>query len=300
MNSVSIPAFFIGCVQSSEIALRALLGRSEISVRGIMTLRKSSFNSDFADLTEIADDYGVPVYFGEEFDDPALAKLISELGADVVFTIGWSRLLGPRTVATPKHGVIGYHPAALPRNRGRHPLIWALALGLNETASTFFVMDEGADSGPIVSQKAISINQDDDAGSLYDKITAVIPEQLTEIVSKLASGSLVHHPQDHELASSWRKRGQADGLIDWRMPAQGVYNLVRALSRPYVGAEFSLRGDTVKLWRCEVVETPTPIDAEPGKVLECGGRGVVVKTGIGAVRLLEFEGMLDLRTGDYL
>ena len=67
-------------------------------------------------------------------------------------------------------GVIGYHPAALPKNRGRHPLIWALVLGLKKTASSFFIMDERADSGDVISQEEIIINDDDDASSLYAKM----------------------------------------------------------------------------------------------------------------------------------
>ena len=67
-------------------------------------------------------------------------------------------------------GVIGYHPAALPHNRGRHPIIWALARGLTQTASTFFLMDEGADTGAIVDQEPVPIGAHDDAGRLYARL----------------------------------------------------------------------------------------------------------------------------------
>ena len=72
--------------------------------------------------------------------------------------MGWSRIIGKELLAVPPKGIVGYHPAALPANRGRHPIIWALALGLKETASTFFFMDNGADSGPIISQKSLIIS----------------------------------------------------------------------------------------------------------------------------------------------
>jgi methionyl-tRNA formyltransferase len=84
-------------------------------------------------------------------------------------------------------GVVGFHPAALPENRGRHPLIWALVLGLEETASTFFFMDEGADSGDLLSQRRISIEPADDAGSLYARITEVAMCQIREFVPLLES-----------------------------------------------------------------------------------------------------------------
>jgi len=64
-----------------------------------------------------------------------------------------SSLLKKELLSLPPNGVLGYHPAKLPQNRGRHPLIWSLVLGLEESASTFYFMDEGADSGDILSQK---------------------------------------------------------------------------------------------------------------------------------------------------
>jgi len=133
-------------------------------------------------------------------------------------------------------GVVGFHPAALPANRGRHPLIWSLALGLEQTASTFFFMDAGADSGDILLRRALAIDPTDDARTLYDKVCACALEQITQFVSQLANGSFAREPQAHAQANIWRKRGMADGKIDWRMSAVSVHNLVRALAKPYVGA----------------------------------------------------------------
>ena len=79
-------------------------------------------------------------------------------------------------------GVLGFHPSELPKNRGRHPLIWALALGLKKSASTFFFMDEGIDSGEILSQKIFDILSNDDAQSLYDKMSNNALQQIEEFL----------------------------------------------------------------------------------------------------------------------
>lgn len=300
MSDLPIPAFFIGCVQSSAVALQALLTRPELSMRGVLTLRKSGFNADFTDLTGIANQAGVPVHFAEETDNTALADLLHAQAIEIVFTIGWSRLLNAEVLKIPSLGVIGYHPAALPLNRGRHPLIWALALGLEETASTFFLMDEGADSGPVLDQKPLPITSQDDAGTLYAKALSVIPAQLDDIVLRLAAGRLDPQIQDHAKATYWRKRGASDGLIDWRMPADGIHNLVRALTHPYIGADFHAGDALVKLWRCEVGHTDVPRNAEPGKVLWADGATAIVKAGTNAIRLLECDPPPELREGDYL
>jgi methionyl-tRNA formyltransferase len=199
----------------------------------------------------------------------------------------------------PRLGVVGFHPAALPENRGRHPLIWALVLGLEETGSTFFFMDEGADSGDLLSQRKIPIEPTDDAGSLYTRVTEVALEQIREIVPLLESGQYQPQPQDHSKANVWRKRGVADGRIDWRMAAESIHNLVRGLTHPYVGAHFDYGEKSVKVWRSEI-EPDVTANLEPGKVLAAGEEGLLVKTGIGAIRLLEYEPRISLTPGDYL
>ena len=79
---------------------------------------------------------------------------------------------------------MGYHPASLPENRGRHPIIWALALGLKKSASTFFFMEEGADDGDILSQKEFEILYEDDAKSLYEKVTDMALNQIEDFLPK--------------------------------------------------------------------------------------------------------------------
>ena len=196
-------------------------------------------------------------------------------------------------------GVIGYHPAALPANRGRHPLIWALILGLKETASTFFFMDEGVDSGDIVSQYQIKISENDNAGTLYKRITETALEQIDEFVPRLSSDNYQRIPQDHSQANYWRKRGKKDGQIDWRMSATSIYNLVRGLTKPYIGAHFELDGEIIKVWKTTVVENNKK-NIEPGKVLTVDESGTVVKTGENSVRLEKTDPVLEIRIGSYL
>ena len=79
---------------------------------------------------------------------------------DIIFCFGWSSLIKSEVLNLTKLGVVGYHPAMLPNNRGRHPLIWAKILGLTQTGSTYFFMDEGADTGDILDQSSFEISID--------------------------------------------------------------------------------------------------------------------------------------------
>ena len=304
MTGDRIPVFFIGCVKSSEVALQTLLARPEIEVSGVLTLSFGEFNSDYVDIARVAADAGVHVYDAEKTDAQMLASILQESRSEIVFTIGWSRLLGKNILDIPRFGIVGFHPAALPQNRGRHPLIWALALGLKETASTLFLMDSGADSGPILCQDKVIITPHDDAKSLYEKVLTLLPKQIDSVVDGLVKGELKTVEQNHSQATSWRKRGPPDGLIDWRMSAEAIHNLTRALTHPYVGAEFRCGERLIKLWQCEIITGKVPSNAEPGKVLSVDPRGPVIKTGLGAsggaLRLLKTESCLKLNIGEYL
>lgn len=292
----------IGCVNSTETTLRALLLLSDrgVTLAGLITRRASRFNTDFVDLLPLANANEVPVLFVEDWDnDEQIVTWMHGLAPDLTLVVGWSRLLGAELLSIPKLGTIGYHPAALPANRGRHPIVWALALGLTETASSFFLMGEGTDDGPLMNQQPVVIDKEDDARTLYDKLLAVIPRQINQIVDGLMSGDLVGVPQEHHLANNWRKRSSTDGYIDWRMSANSIYNLVRALARPYPGAHFIYEGREIKVWKCRV-ESTSCNNLEPGKILSSDGETLLVKAGEGAVRLLDTDFSIQLKSGDYL
>jgi len=289
---------FIGTVEFSRLALERLVAIGA-EVVGVCTLQGSSFNADYADLSPPSREHGIPLMIADDINAPATLNWIRALSPDVIFCFGWSRLLKDELLAAPPLGVVGFHPAALPANRGRHPLIWALALGLGQTASTFFFMDAGADSGDILSQRSLVIDPTDDARVLYDKVCATALEQIAQFVPQLADGSFARVPQDHAQANTWRKRGMPDGKIDWRMSAHSIHNLVRALAKPYVGAHFVVNGKDIKVWK-SVVLGDAPANIEPGKVLGMRAGAPVVKCGQDALCLLMTEPVFEPIEGSYL
>ena len=239
---------FIGSVKFSMLLLEELINCGA-NVVGICTKSQSEFNSDFVDLTPMANKHGIPCLSADsDINSDANVSWIKALKPDVVFCFGWSSLIKEKLLSLPRMGVIGYHPTLLPHNRGRHPLIWALALGLEKTGSTFFFMDKGADSGDILSQVEILISYEDDAGSLYEKAVQTACLQIKELFPSLVDGTFNKINQNHQCANLWRRRREHDGMIDFRMGSRAIYNLVRALTRPYVGAHLIYGSNMVKIW----------------------------------------------------
>ncbi len=281
---------FIGTVELSKFALQQVLD-SGGEVVGVITKESSKFNADFADLTSICESNNIDYCYTTNVNASSTLGWVKERSPDIIFCFGWSSLIKKELLDIPPMGVIGYHPAALPSNRGRHPLIWALVLGLEQTASTFFVMDEGADSGDILSQEKIEITREDSARSLYDKVVATVLNQINTFLPKLKAKTYTLEKQNHEKANYWRKRGKADGKIDFRMPSEGIRNLVRALSKPYPGAHIELEDKDVSIWKVNVVKLTDAANIEPGNVISVDepGNTCVVKTVDGAVEIVEHE-----------
>ena len=291
---------FIGCVKSSEVFLHRLLD-IKADVVGVVTKRESSFNSDFVDLGQICRENGLDYMYVRNVNDRDSKDFITAKKADIILCLGWSQIVDDEILALPPLGCVGFHPAMLPHNKGRHPLIWALALGLEETASTFFMMDAGADTGAIVSQARIHIEYEDDAASLYDRIVAVAADQLEKLMSDFANGTVTYVIQNQGEGNTWRKRGKEDGKIDWRMSSRGIYNLVRALTRPYIGAHFVFEDSEYKVWKVREIFSDEYKNIEPGKVIAVKScRQFTVKAGDGLIEVLDMDKDIEIREGDYL
>jgi methionyl-tRNA formyltransferase len=289
---------FIGSVEFSFRALERLVGL-KAEIVGVCTLKESKFNADHIDLRGFCEVNGIPSFYADDINANETLTWIKEKSPDVIFCFGWSRLIKKDLLELAPLGVVGFHPSALPTNRGRHPLIWALVLGLKKTASTFFFMNDGADSGDIISQCEIQISDKDDASSLYKKATQVALGQIEEFIPELISNTNQRQNQDESLANSWRKRGAADGLIDWRMSAKSIHNLVRGLAKPYVGASFVIDGQEVKVWKTQLV-CDAPRNIEPGKVFKMENEKPIIKCGEDAICLLVTEPSFGPQIGSYL
>ncbi len=284
--------FFIGNVSFSRQMLEVVLENSSVNVVGIATKSASTFNSDHDDISDIAIKNNIPFKYVKDINAPHIVEWIQTLRPSVIFCFGWSNLIKQDLLTLCPYGVIGYHPAELPNNRGRHPIIWALVLGLKRTASTFFRMDSGADSGDIVNQVVLDIDYSDNSQTVYNKLIQIAKKQVEEIIFNLVNNSLEYKKQNPNEGNIWRKRGMIDGRIDWRMRSEDIYNLVRALYKPYPGAHFDYMGNQIKVWKCTPNEFSGLENIEPGKVLNCSDGKIEVKTANGSVILVEHE--LDL------
>jgi methionyl-tRNA formyltransferase len=197
-------------------------------------------------------------------------------------------------------GVLGVHPALLPQNRGRHPLIWTIVLGLKESGLTFFFMDESVDSGPILSQKRFKISNNETATTLYKKIKDTATMQIADLLPQLSSRNYVPIIQETNKPNYWRKRFASDGIIDWRMNEPAILNLIRALTKPYPGAQFRYKDQFITVWDAHEYMPKSPSNIEPGKIIRIIDSRPVIKCYDGAVVINTYEPNINFSEGEYI
>lgn len=291
---------FIGCVQSSERFLRAIINNTNAEVVGIVTKIESSINADHVSLTTIAEQRNID--WLDYKDNYNLLNWISGKSPDIIYCFGWSHLLPKEIFSAAKLGAVGYHPALLPQNRGRHPIIWALALGLKETGSTFFYLTEEADAGDILSQEVVVINESDDANTLYNKLLEVGEEQVVKMTEDIINKRVKPIRQDVHKVNYWRKRTKKDGEIDWRMGSKAILQLIKALTKPYVGAHFTYESQEYKVWSAKQIQYDDTLHAniEPGKIVTTTPNSFIVKTADGLIEITDCELEIIPKVGEYL
>jgi methionyl-tRNA formyltransferase len=197
------------------------------------------------------------------------------------------------------------HGSLLPKYRGRAPVNWVLVKGETETGVTLHIMTEKPDAGDIVGQAAVPIAFDDTALTLFGKMEDAASRLLADLLPRIADGEIPRRPNDLARGSYFGGRRPEDGRIDWARPAVEIYNLVRAVTRPYPGAFAELAGEKVVVWWAIPLRAEAGSVLSPGAIRVSGGpsyamaggcvapvsgpRRVVVETGAGWLQLEEIE-----------
>jgi methionyl-tRNA formyltransferase len=242
----------VGFVSAVEIGAACIDEIHEIGGRLdlIMTLEDTAdrHKSGRADLADLATRHGCELVKIRDINDAQGLGALRAANLDWLFIIGWSQIASAGVLSIPSKGTIGAHPTLLPVGRGRAPIPWAILKGLPETGVTFFLVDEGVDTGPIIEQAPIPLEPTEDAGSLYRKVVTVHRRLIGEVWRQLTDDIVDAEPQDESRTTYWPKRTPADGEIHSTMTVEDIDRLVRAVTRPYPGAFVLREGRVVRIW----------------------------------------------------
>ncbi len=286
-------AVVIGAVESTRVALAALARAPGWRVDAVVTLPTAlaARHSDFVDLADDAVACGAELIATADGNAPEAVSRLAAIKPDLAFVIGWSQICRPALVAALGGALVGYHPAALPRLRGRGVIPWTILLGDPITAGSLFWIDDGVDTGPIIAQRYFHVAPDETATTLYDQHMRALSAMLDDALPQLLARTAPRMIQDERHATWGARRTPADGIIDWRAPAQAVERLVRAVTRPYPGASAIGRSGTLVIWQAHAWPDVVRIAACPGQVIAVDASGFSVKCGDGGgIRVTNWDG----------
>lgn len=287
-DSSKIRVVLAGSVGSSKVTLQSLL-KHNINVVGVLGLsEKASKNvSGFAFLKEISKNSSIQFCNFTKINESNVIEKVREWQPDLFFVVGLSQIVCEELLSIPKIGCIGFHPTKLPKGRGRAPLAW-LTYNKEDGASTFFLMNSEADSGPILVQESFCVNEQDYASDVSRKIEDAISRALDKWLPKLLKGEWNLKYQDDNQASYYGRRTPSDGLIDWNKSAKDILRLIQAASKPHPGAYTYIKDYKITIWYAEIAkhENYTGI---PGRILKIENDRLMVQTGAGLLWLIDRE-----------
>ncbi len=250
-------------------------------------------------VKERALEMGVPVFQPRRIRLESVEDL-KALSPDVCVTAAFGQILSQEILDIPRLGTVNVHASLLPEFRGSSPIAWAILEGRDKTGVTTMLTDRGIDTGAILMQRECPVLEEDTAGTLTEKLARLGAELLIPTLEGLAKGTLVPRPQDESAMSYFPKLEKDMGEMDFSLSSQRLHNMVRAFD-PWPGCSFVSGGEKIKVWKTAVM--PWEGGEAPGEVLfSDSGRGLVFRTGDGALEILELQapGGRRMRAADYL
>jgi len=214
----------------------------------------------------------------------AQAELAS-IQPEVIIVCAYGLILPKAVLDLPRYGCINIHPSLLPRHRGASPVASTILSGDAWGGTSIMLMDEGLDTGPVLTRAQVLIREDDTTGSLMSKLSVISAGLLIDVLPQWIKGEVEPQPQDGARATYFKPLTREAGEIDWSLPAIDIWQRVRAF-QPWPGTYTRFQGKLLKILAAR--PCATEIGGARGTVLVFG-RGFAVLTGVGALEILKVQ-----------
>jgi methionyl-tRNA formyltransferase len=230
------------------------------------------------------------------------AAMVAPMKPDLIISAGFRWELPADLLAVPRYGAINLHPSLLPRHRGPHPLEWTFRAGDTEAGFSVHELAAGFDTGPILSQATVPVEDDDDIDALVMRMMPIVPGLIAEAIARLARGER-GWPQDNSSATYAGKFEDSFRTIDWTRPARDIHNQVRSWSGMRgtpAGAFGSIDGFRHTVLRTRLVAAHQAGTTSPGNLVPATKPGLFVQCGDGPIEILVADPpVMTLSRGEY-
>jgi methionyl-tRNA formyltransferase len=305
---------FCGTPQFAVPTLKHLLAQPDFEIVAVITQpdrpRGRGHEVSFSPVKETALAANLRIFQPEKIRTPDSEQFLRQATPDAIVIIAYGQIIPARLLNIPKLGWINSHASLLPQYRGAAPIQWAVAHGETKTGITTMRIDAGMDTGDMLLQRETPIGSNETTPELATRLAEISAPLMAETLRGLRDGTLHPTAQDHSKASAAPLLKKEDGRINWNLPAQAIFNRMRAFTS-WPGAYAEFRGATCQL-QGQPVSKDHASNLSPGEIrfersellVGCGGETLLevsrVKVeGRKEISALEFANGARLQSGEH-
>ncbi|MBP3378645.1 MAG: methionyl-tRNA formyltransferase [Clostridia bacterium] len=298
---------FMGTPDLAKECLRQVFEKDGVEIVGVVTRadkqKGRGMKFVYSPVKEFALEKELPVYQPITLRDGEFQEVLDELQPELIIVAAYGNILPKYVLDYPKYGCINAHGSLLPKYRGASPIQRAIIDGETETGITAMYMEEGLDTGDMILKLVCPITEDDDFGTLHDKLASLAGKAMCDVIDLINSGNVPREKQDDSLSCYAAKIEKEDTIADFTRSPREMVNLIRGLSPAPCVVTKTPDGKLLKLPSAYVLEGEC--DKQPGTVIEldtakegkivisCGG-------GLIAVTSVTPEGKKRMAAADYI
>lgn len=274
---------FMGTPDFSATVLKGLLADNRYEILAVVTQpdravgRKKEIK--MTPVKEVALEHNLPVYQPEKLSGSQEMADIMALGADGIVTAAFGQFL-PTKLLNSVDFAVNVHASLLPKYRGGAPIHYAIIKGEKEAGVTIMEMVAKMDAGDMVAKASVAINDEDNVGTMFEKLAVVGRDLLLETLPGYIAGDIKPEPQDESQATFSPNISPEEERIDWNKSAREVFNQIRGMY-PWPIAHTLLDGKRFKLYEVAMADG----QGRPGEIIAKTKKSMVVATGDGAISL---------------
>ena len=291
---------FMGTPDFSATVLKGLLESDQYEVLAVVTQpdravgRKKEIR--ITPVKEVALSYGLPIYQPEKLSGSPEMETIMNLGADGIVTAAFGQFLPSKLLAS-MNFVVNVHASLLPKHRGGAPIHYALIQGDKETGVTIMETVKEMDAGDMISRRSIPITDEDNVGTLFEKLAIVGRDLLLDTLPAYLAGEIQPEAQDPSQVSFSPNIRPEEERLDWNKTNRQLFNQIRGMN-PWPVAHTLCQGERFKIYEAELADG----EGQPGEILEIGKRQLLVATGEGALafKTVQPAGKPQMTISDFL
>lgn len=280
---------FMGTPEFSVPVLEGLI-ENDYEIKAVVTQpdkkvgRKQKISQSPAKIA--AEKHNLPVFQPVKLSGSEEMQKLIDMHADLIVTAAYGQFLPTKFLNSVKIAAVNVHGSLLPKYRGGAPIQYSLINGDKETGITIMEMVKKMDAGDIYAQEAIEIEPDDNAGTLFSKLSIVGRDLLLKTLPAIIDGSVKKISQDPDKVVFSPNISKEQEKITTEMTAEEANNMIRALN-PDPGAYMLVDGKRLKIWKAEVADEST--DLKPGSLVANKGRFAISFANGTVLNLLEVQ-----------